>query len=62
MLYPWDFVGQKGIRLKDGRVVDVVRIVGVVFMEGELADGTRVQFDYRDIVPDPLEQPDKPLE
>jgi hypothetical protein len=62
MLYPWDFVGQKGIWLKDGQVVEVVRIVGGPFMQGRLADGTLVQFDYRDIIPDPLSQPDLPLE
>jgi hypothetical protein len=62
MLYPWDYVGRKGVQLKDGRLVDVVRIVAVVFMVGRLADGTLVQFDYRDIIPDPLSQPDKPLE
>ncbi len=62
MLYPWDYVRRKGIELRDGRVVEVVRIVGGPFMEGRLADGTLIQFDYRDIIPDPLSQPDRPLD
>ncbi len=62
MQYPWDYVRRKGIELRDGRVVEVVRIVGGPFMEGRLADGTVIQFDYRDIVPNPLDEPDLPLE
>ena len=62
MQYPWDYVGRKGIRLKVGRKVDVVRIVAFVLMEGRLTDGTLFQFDWRDIIPNPLEEPDLPLE
>jgi hypothetical protein len=58
MQYPWDYVRRKGIKLKDGRVVDVVRIVAFVLMEGRLEDGTLVQFDWRDIIPNPVDEPE----
>jgi hypothetical protein len=60
MQYPWDYVRRKGIELRDGRVVEVVRIVGGPFMQGKLADGTLIQFDWRDIIPNPLDEPDLP--
>ncbi len=50
MLCTWDFLGQR-VELKDGRVVDVMRIVGGPLLGGKLGNGEVVQFDWRDIVP-----------